>query len=380
MKPMPPTGLYVHIPFCWRRCAYCDFVSSVYDPGTADAYLEALSKEEAARAQGFAPETLYVGGGTPTSLDLAQIETLVRTLASMLDTRALQEYTIEANPGTLTMEKLLLLKAAGVTRVSLGVQTFSADGLRLLGRIHDAKQARGSVAMLREAGFDQVSLDLIYGWPGQTQAHWADDLAQALDIDVPHLSCYALSIEPGTELHALHARGALHRLSEDEARALFDQTHETLAAHGRPAYEISSFCQPGSACLHNVNYWTGGEYIGLGAGAHSHEAGLRHANTSDIATYIDSARQGRSARVFEERLEPQRRARECAVLWLRLRNGIDAKAFAARTGFGLTDLLGEALPPLVADGWLEWDDDHTHLRVSDQALPTADSVLAELVG
>ena len=374
-----PSALYIHLPFCIRRCAYCAFASSVYEEGAADAYLEALFQEGARQTAGMTPTTVYVGGGTPTSLSAAQLERLLAWIQALPQER-LEEFSGEANPGTLTPDKARLLRDAGVTRVSVGIQTFDPQGLRLLGRAHTAKQAHGAVALLREEGFEAISGDLLCGWPGQTADLWRCDLAEALRLDLPHLSCYGLHYEPGTPLHAQRERGQLRPLGEEEDRLLFDLTGEILEANGRPRYEISNFAIPGRECRHNRVYWTGGEYIGIGAGAFSYVAGVRFANEADVQGYVRALHERGEARAFEESLPPERRARECAVIWLRLTEGIEAAGFRDRTGFDLEALLAGDLPTLLEGGWLAWNADRTHLRLTAKTLPVADSVLAELVG
>ena len=376
---MPPAALYVHVPFCVSRCRYCSFASSVYDKVRARAYLAALRREVAMRAQDLSPHTVYIGGGTPTSLPQAEFRELVEIVSSV-KLHAAVEYTVEANPGTLTMQKLLFMRRAGVSRISIGVQSFSDEGLSVLGRAHSAKQARTAIAVAREAGFDDVSVDLIYGWPGQTPDAWQTDMERAAGLGIQHLSCYPLSYEPGTELEARVRQGRISRLGEDLERELFDLTATVLAGMGRPRYELSSFAGPGHECLHNMNYWTGGEYIGVGCAAHSHLAGERFANASGVDDYIRLMEAQGCAKVFAERLDPERSAREILVIWLRLTAGVEVSAFAEQTGFRVTELIAGELPELVDGGWLEWSEDRSCLRLTPQAIPVADSVLGELVG
>lgn len=371
--------LYLHIPFCLRRCSYCDFPSSTYDPETALHYLDALEIELRTRAPDAAPRTLYIGGGTPTSLDPPLLDRLLRLLES-LDLSRLEECTIEANPCTITMEKALRLRNSPVNRVSLGVQTFHPDGLEILGRIHTARQARTALAQLREAGFDAISLDFIYGWPGQSLREWYTDLRRAIDLGVPHLSCYCLNYPVGTPLHALLESGGIDALHESTERRLFDLTRDVLRDAGVPPYEISNFARPGQACRHNLCYWTGGSYLGLGAGAHSHEKDVRFANLDQVNAYIDAIRATGQAVAMTDTLAPEKRARECAAIWLRLQEGIDRDAFHARTGYAMETLLRKELPGLLAQGWLAWSEEGSHLALTEQAVPLADSVLAEIVG
>lgn len=381
---MPPASrpsdhLYLHIPFCLRRCSYCDFPSSTYDPTTAAQYLDALDIELRTRAPDAAPRTLYLGGGTPTSLDPPLLDRLLRLIES-LDLSQLEECTIEANPCTVTMEKTLRLRASPVNRISLGVQTFNQDGLEILGRIHTARQARTALAQLREAGFDEISLDFIYGWPGQSLREWYSDLRRALELAVPHLSCYCLNYPAGTPLHTLLEAGHVDALHESTERRLFDLTRDVLRDAGLPPYEISNFARPGHACQHNLRYWTGGAYLGLGVGAHSYENAVRYANLETVEGYIRAIGEDGRAVAMTDTLAPEKRARECAAIWLRLQEGIDRDAFHASTGYALETLLRRELPPLLAQEWLAWSEDGSHLALTEKAVPLADSVLADIVG
>lgn len=374
----PVTGLYVHIPFCVRRCAYCSFASVEYTSDLADDYLSALARELEDRAVGLEPDTVFVGGGTPTALSENQVETLF-DLLRLACGRSVTEFTVEANPGTLSMDKLICMRRSGVTRISLGVQSFEAKALKMLGRIHTAKEARTAVAMCREAGFDEVSLDFITGWPWQNADLLANDLATAMRLNIPHLSCYPLAYEEGTPLYERAKKGDVTPLDEDAERRIFDETGRILADAGLERYEISNFARPGHECRHNINYWIGGEYVGIGAAAHSYEDGTRSANTDSVRRYIKRILDDESAMDFEERLSPERAARECAVIWLRMTRGIQQDAFRARTGYALDTLYADELPPLIDQGWLEWSTDGQYLRLADKAIPVADSILSDLV-
>ncbi len=373
----PAPALYIHVPFCAKLCPYCDFAVTLHEPGLADAYFEALEREFAGRARALSPATIFIGGGTPTALSEPHLERLLR-LCGPAVSPLLAEFSIETNPNTLTARKLRRLRQAGVTRVSIGVQTFCRRGLEILGRAHTPPQARAAVARARAAGFDNLSVDLIYGWPGQTEAEWRADLDEVIRLRAPHVSAYCLSYEPGTLLHARRERGELRPLPEEEERELFDLAEATLAAAGLPRYEVSNFARPGYECRHNLNYWRGGEYAGLGAGAHSHLDGTRSANEKDTRAYVRAITARGAAQVFSEKLPPEAHARETVVIWLRLAAGIDRQAFRQRTGFDLERLLAPELPALLADGRLEWCD-RSRLRLTRRAFPLADSVLAELV-
>lgn len=373
---MNTKNLYVHIPFCLRRCYYCDFTSSEYKEEVATGYLEALEIEFTRRAYGMSPETIYIGGGTPTCLPLAQLERLLDVL-ELLDRSNLREFTVEANPGTLSMDKLMALRKGGVNRISLGVQSFNQRGLDTLGRFHSAKDARFAVAQIHEAGFENVSLDLIFAWPGQTSGEWREDMLKALRLEVPHVSCYGLSYPEGTAISQMLADGRVEKAGEDTERDMFDLMDEVLNAGGLRRYEISNFAMPGFESKHNINYWKGGTYTGLGVSAHSYEGSTRFGNCGTIAEYVRKMRESGTAIDFVDEIPPQARARECAAIWLRLIDGIDRGEFFTRTGVSIEELLGESLPKLLSGGWLEWSGEN--LRLTRRALPVADSVLAEIV-
>ncbi|GHS94420.1 coproporphyrinogen III oxidase [Planctomycetales bacterium] len=367
-------ALYVHIPFCVSRCDYCDFNRVVYDRSLADAYLAALEKEISTRVTD-APTTIYIGGGTPTSLNREQLEKLF-SLFDFLDLSTVVEWTVEANPGTLSVDKLILLRDAGVTRVSLGVQSFRQAGLDTLGRRHSAKAAKMAVALLQETAF-AMSLDLIFGYPGQTPDDWRDDLQTAVKTGAEHLSCYGLTYADGTPLREKIRRGKLTALGENAEYALFALTPTVLASAGLARYEISNFARAGKTARHNLNYWQGGEYLGVGAGAHSYQSDERFENYGGVREYIDAIHARGDAVAAVDKISATARAKECGVIWLRLTDGIDSEQFARRTGFNLRDLWREQLPELLDGGWLEWRGNF--LRLTDHALPLADSVLVELV-
>ncbi|MDR1611960.1 MAG: radical SAM family heme chaperone HemW [Planctomycetota bacterium] len=371
-------GLYVHIPFCASRCRYCGFVSNIYDHDFADRYLEALRME--LNAQPLTERrfsTIFIGGGTPSSLSVRQLESLLK----MLPLGWAKEVSIEANPESATEEKLRLFSDNGVTRVSIGVQTFSHFGVKLLGRPHDPVTAQRRVAAAAARGFHSVNMDLIAGWPGQTASMLLADLAIAVDSGTTHLSCYELMRLPGSELtRALKAK-AIPPQSDREARKFWDVTERFLGDHGFGHYEISNYSPPGFECRHNVNAWKGGEYIGVGVAAHSHLLGARYWNVSDAAEYVRRITSGDSPVEGSETLEADEKARETAVFWLRLSAGIDAAEFGERTGICLEHLYYKELPYLLGAGGLEWriQAGRRFLRLTKQSYPVADAVLIDMV-
>jgi len=377
---LPPSpGLYVHVPFCRRRCGYCAFHAGEHRPAAAARWLEALGREADARARGRACATAYVGGGTPTALDDGTLARLLARLAPLA--RRAREYTVEANPGRLSPARARLLRRGGADRLSLGVQTFQPRGLAALGRVQAPGAAAEAVAAARRAGFRRIGLDLIAGWPGQTLAEWRDDLGRAAALGPEHLSCYGLSVEPGTRLAAAAAAGRAALPDGDFGRDCWDEADRILARAGYARYETSNFCRPGGECLHHAAAWTGGEYVGLGPAAHSHLRGRRSANVADTARYAARwlGEEPGGTEVFSEILPPAAKARETLVLWLRLSEGADREAFARRTGLALEEAAGGVLPGLLARGLLEWSGGGRRLRLPPALRPVADGVLCELV-
>jgi oxygen-independent coproporphyrinogen-3 oxidase len=328
---MKTASLYLHFPFCLSKCAYCDFNSQVADPEVRATYLAALLQDlpRSARLAGQRLITsVYFGGGTPT---LYPAEDLCRVLGSVRQHFALAadtEVTIEANPATVGAEGLALLRESGCNRLSLGVQSFSADELQLLGRAHTAAEARQAVAQARAAGFENLSLDLINALPGQTAGQWLASLQQALQLQPEHLSCYGLSLEPGTPLAARVSAGELTRPPEDDAVALYELTHELATEAGYEHYEIANYARPGRRCRHSENYWRNGEYVGVGAGAWSYLSGRRFRQEPDPLRWAERVALGLPPAVVEEEKLPRKeRAAETLMLALRTADGVDLAAY-----------------------------------------------------
>ena len=371
-------SLYIHIPFCQSRCSYCAFSSSIINDETVDRYLVTLSQEIQRRARNYAYHTIYCGGGTPTCLNEKALGKLLGLFTSLKFSDN-YEFTFEANPGTLNYQKLSMLRQAGVNRLSLGAQTFDPQGLEILGRKHSAAETHRAVEMSCAAGLENISFDLIYGWAGQTAASWENDMRQILKLNVNHVSAYSLSYELDTPLDVKVKNGEIQKLDEDSERNLFDQTGEFFTEAGLPRYEISNFARSEFESRHNINYWQGGEYVGVGAAAHSHLSGRRFANAFDVEEYIELMREQDTAEVFSEQLLPEKHARECAVIWLRMSQGINCEKFHRKTGFKLTELFQSELEKLLSDNLLTWSEDESFLRLTESALPITDAILAELV-
>ncbi len=375
-------GLYVHVPFCVRKCGYCDFYSlpQPRDRAAPDAarYLEALEAElEATVPADFRARTVFVGGGTPTELSAADLARLLALVRRRIDPDALVEWTVESNPGTLTREKAILLRDAGVTRVSMGVQSFDPENLAFLGRIHSAEEAVASVRLLRDVGFRNLNLDFIFGIPGSTREKLRRDLETAVALGPEHVACYALIFEEGTPLQRLREKGLVFEVDDDEELAQYRLAREVLGAAGYRQYEISNFARPGRECRHNLLYWGPGEFHALGPAAHGHVAGARYGNVRDLGLYCDAVLGGRLARDFEERLEPDAAAREALVMGLRRLDGVSRAAFRDETGIDYHALRGPEIEGLAAQGLLQRSDDR--IQLTERGLFLSDSVFAELI-
>lgn len=319
--------LYVHIPFCPKVCPYCSFYKETSDRNKTARFLDALLREldaQAAVLPPIRPRTIFFGGGTPSALSTPQLETLLTGLRARLDLSDLTEWTLEMNPATVSLEKAALLRSLGVNRVSMGVQSWEPPLLAVLGRVHSAEQARRSYDILREAGFDNVNLDLIFGVPTQTPEQWRHSLAQTVALAPEHISAYNLTYEEDTEYFRRFARGELSQDADADA-ALFELTADTLADAGYEPYEISNFARPGRECLHNLAYWQASDYLGLGPSAFSTVGERRWSNVRDTAAYNDRVHAGVVAIDFEEAVPPETRGAEAIAFGLRTNRGVAAE-------------------------------------------------------
>lgn len=354
-------GLYVHLPFCRQKCFYCDFPSYAGQEGRMAVYVEALLGELARegaplRAAWGPPRTVYLGGGTPTALPPALMERLLAGLREFLAAAPdALEFTCECNPGTVDAAYLSLLRAGGVNRLSLGVQTFDDALLRRIGRIHTAAQARAAVRQARAAGFRNLSLDLMYGLPGQTLAGLEMSVQQALALAPQHISIYGLQVEEGTAFARAQAAGWLALPSDEESEAMYDYMTTALPVAGYARYEISNFARPGFESRHNLGYWQDVPYLGVGAAAHSYLDGQRYENPRGIEEYLAALRESGRARREEEPLTRATSMEEFAFLALRTARGIDRARFAARFGCELASVYADAIARMRARGFLEED-------------------------
>jgi oxygen-independent coproporphyrinogen-3 oxidase len=371
-----PRAAYVHVPFCAHRCGYCDFAIAVGQDEAIDRYLDALAAELATLQTPQPVQTVFLGGGTPTYLDAGRLERLLTDVRRWLLLQHGHEFSIEANPGTLDADKVAVLADHGVNRVSLGAQSFHPHMLQVLERDHTPVDVPRAVERVRRR-IAQVSLDLIFGVPGQTLADWSADLEQAQHLRPDHVSTYGLTYEKGTPLWKQRQRGEVRPLDEDAELVLYTQAMDVLERAGFEQYEISSFARPGRRCRHNQVYWANEAYFGFGMGAARYVHGRRELNTRDLGTYIRRVLAGESPVFQSEELSPEERARETVAVQLRRAEGIDRPAFRAQTGFDLDHLLGQSLLEQVELGLLR--DNGQSICLSRRGKCVADSVIERLL-
>ncbi|HKA74268.1 MAG TPA: radical SAM family heme chaperone HemW [Xanthobacteraceae bacterium] len=376
----PAFGVYVHWPFCLSKCPYCDFNSHVRRGGIDEArFVRAFAAEiasTAARVPGRTVSTVFFGGGTPSLMAPSTVETILDTIARHWIVASDVEVTLEANPTSVEATRFQGYRAAGVNRVSLGVQALDDAALTALGRLHSVREALDAVAIAKRI-FPRYSFDLIYARPGQTPPAWRAELARAIQEAAEHLSLYQLTIEPDTPFAGLHAAGKLVVPDNDTARELYDTTQEVCAAHGLPAYEVSNHARPGAECRHNLVYWRGHDYAGIGPGAHGRLAiaGARHATATEKRPEAWLARVENTGHglVTDDVLTPGERGDELLLMGLRLAEGIDAERYEA--------IAGKALDPgriaaLREHGMIEMAGGR--IRVTPAGFPVLDAVVADL--
>ncbi len=375
-------GLYVHVPFCRKKCPYCSFHSHPPQPGDYALFTEAvlaqlrlLAREPSVQALHFA--TIFFGGGTPSLLPPAQLSQLLHACRQELHCAKQAETSIEVNPGTVDAPTLHALRQAGFNRLSLGVQSFHDRELELLGRIHSARQAELAYIEARRAGFDNISMDLICGLPGQSPADWRGSLEKALSLEPEHLSLYELSVEVPSPFHQALGRGALRLPDEDAVLAMMAANGALTRASGLVRYEISNYARHGFFCRHNIGYWQNDSYLGLGPGAVSALEGRRYSAIADLARYHRLALANEPAWHEEERLDTERAFRETVIMGLRMLRGVCARTLRRRYHLDLHSYYGPVLERLVEQGLLNWRGDR--LALTARGLPLANQVMAELV-
>ncbi|CUB17491.1 radical SAM family heme chaperone HemW [Bacillus spizizenii] len=345
---------YIHIPFCEHICHYCDFNKYFIQSQPVDEYLNALEQEminTIAKAGEPDLKTIFIGGGTPTSLSEEQLKKLMDMIIRVLKpSSALSEFAVEANPDDLSAEKLKILKEAGVNRLSFGVQTFEDDLLEKIGRVHKQKDVFASFERAREIGFDNISLDLMFGLPGQTLKHLDHSLNTALSLDAEHYSVYSLIVEPKTVFYNLMQKGRLHLPPQEQEAEMYEMVMRRMEAHGIHQYEISNFAKTGLESKHNLTYWSNEEYFGFGAGAHGYFSGTRTVNVGPVKHYIDLiAEKGFPYRDTHD-VTTEEQIEEEMFLGLRKTAGVSKKRFAEKYGRSLDELFPNVLKDLTEKG------------------------------
>jgi oxygen-independent coproporphyrinogen-3 oxidase len=367
-----PRAAYVHIPFCAQRCGYCDFAIAVGRDATMSRYVDALAGELARLGTPRPVDTLFLGGGTPSALPTPLLATLFDHLHNWLPLPAGGECSLEANPDTLDEAKLELLASRGVNRVSLGVQSFQPGVLSVLERTHAAEEVPGVIARVQRF-IPRLSVDLIFGAPGQTETMWRDDLSRALDLGVQHVSTYGLTYEKGTSLWKARRDGRILAQPEEAELRLYEIAQDVFAARGWEHYEISSFATPGERCRHNQVYWANDPYFGFGMAAARYVDGVREVNVRNLDRYLQAVFTGDDLTISREQLPAEERARETMALNLRRIEGIVRAEFRARTGYTVEELTGERIAGLVEQGFLADPGDRVHLTRAGKAV--ADAVI-----
>ena len=370
-----PTSAYVHIPFCTQICYYCDFSKVFIKNQPVDSYLEHLLQEfHSYDIQKL--RTLYIGGGTPTALSAPQLEVLLDGLTKNLDLSVLEELTIEANPGDLDKDKIAVLKNSAVNRVSLGVQTFDDKMLKKIGRSHLEKDIYENIDRLKSAGFDNISIDLIYALPGQTMEQVKDNVAKAIALEIPHMSLYSLILENHTVFMNRMRRGKLPLPKEELEAEMFEYIIEELEKAGFEHYEISNFSKPGFESRHNLVYWDNAEYYGLGAGASGYVDGIRYKNHGPIRHYLEAVEAGK-ARITEEHLTLEEKMEEELFLGLRKKTGVSKKRFEEKFSVNFDQQYGPVVEELTQQGLLVPDD--KQVRMTKRGLFLGDTVAEKFI-
>lgn len=376
-------GLYVHVPFCFHKCHYCDFYSITRQgPERMERFVdlvlqEAQAWEQRRRGPHVTPTTVFFGGGTPSLLPLEPMRRLLQGLRQRLDLERVNEWTVEVNPATVSPEYAAMLRDEGVDRISFGAQSFSPAELAVLERHHAPDDVERTVQIMRQAGFERMNVDLIFAIPGQDLASWGRSLERAIALGTEHLSCYSLTYEPNTPIAVKKRLGTIVPVEETAELQMLHHTRRRLAEAGLPAYEISNYARPGRECRHNLMYWNGGSYIGLGPSAASHVAGYRWRNRPHLGEWEAAIESGGDAAVDGEVLTPRQRAGELAMLQLRLTRGIRFDLFANITGLDAREVYGELLDRLESLGLIAQDQDG--FRLTERGVDVADAVAGEFL-
>ena len=375
--------LYIHVPFCKKKCLYCDFYSIPFDAELAARYVSALCMEIASNSNVInSLKTIYIGGGTPAMLGDEDLQRIMLTIKNNCSINKDAETTIEANPQCINEEKAYKILAAGINRISIGVQSLIDDELSILGRSHTASEALDAIETIKKAGFQNISIDLIYGIPGEIGSNasferdlksWEYSLIKAVELNPEHISIYELTPEADTPIYNELLSKKILMPDEQVVSEMYYRAKETLESSGYVHYEISNFAKPGYECIHNLNYWSGDEYLGIGAGAHSFINGTRYSNVRDVHGYIIAVEDGRNPIAERSELNPQERVKELVFLGLRKIKGIELKTIPAKSLEKMQTVINE----LIDYNLLELK--NNHLRLSNKGLMLSSEVMTRLM-
>lgn len=380
-----PRALYIHIPFCTNKCHYCDFTSYVLKGQPVDQYLDALEMEMQRTVAEWPPieiDTVFVGGGTPTVLTPPQMERFLKAVRKYFPLAPNVEFTMEANPGTTDIDKLTAMKEGGVNRISFGVQSFDNGLLEKIGRIHSVDDVYRSIENARSVGFSNLSIDLMFGLPGQTVELLRDSVNKAMELELPHYSIYSLKVEENTLFHKLYERNELPLPPEEEEFNMFILLMEMLKSNGYAHYEISNFAKPGYESRHNSTYWRNEPYYGLGAGAHGYVNRMRHVNLKGITPYIDAAAE-KLPRLEQFEVPEAEAMEDLMMVGLRLLEGVPASRFSNQfAGQTLEQKFGDVIAKLMNDGLLEAENkgNDTIYRLTDKGVLLGNDVFGAFIG
>ncbi|MBT5868736.1 MAG: radical SAM family heme chaperone HemW [Nitrospinaceae bacterium] len=377
---MNSLGLYLHIPYCLHKCGYCDFNSHPENQAEAEVYISALLAEidhYAVKLKEKKVPTVFFGGGTPTILPPDHLDKILGRVKNRFDLTQNCEISIEANPATVECETLEQIRLSGFNRISIGVQSFDAEELKLLERVHNQEEIHTTVDRARQAGFNNLSLDLMFSLPGQSPEKWKSHLQQAVNKKPDHLSAYGLTIEPATSFFKMQERGLLQLPHEDIQLEMLETTIGFLQSAGYEHYEISNYAKSGYECQHNLNYWNNGEYLGLGAGASSYLNGERFKNINLPSRYIREVQVGGTAVESTERLEPLHAMGETIMLGLRQLKGISIENFENRFQVSFNTVYGKVLAPLLEERLITLN--QNRMALSRKGLFIADSVILKFL-
>ena len=373
-------GLYIHIPFCVQKCGYCDFLSWKGTKEEQEAYVAALEKEIRSYrefAKGYRVSTVFLGGGTPSVLECGQIEAVFQAIGETFELERRPEITIEANPGTITPEKLAVWRRCGINRLSMGVQSADNANLKMLGRIHTWEQFLEGLSQAREAGFDNISADLISSIPGQTAQTWKKELETLADQQLEHISVYQLILEEGTRFYEKYAGHPELLPNDEESREIYLSTGRILKEYGLEQYEISNYAKPGKESRHNLKYWERADYLGLGLGASSMVRNIRMDNTRDMEQYLAKCGNPKTMREHVEFLEEPRQMEEFMFLGLRKMEGISRRRFREEFQTEMEEIYGTVIEELCRQGLLETAGDR--LRLTRKGIDVSNYVMSEFL-